>query len=71
MTRDERRQLEALLEAFPGASWTLKPGKRHEKVVLSYRNRNRMVVKSATPSGPHAADNFMADVRRTLKELAQ
>ena len=70
MTKDERKRLDATLAAFPGATYTVEPTKRHERVVVAYGGRSAVVVKSKTPHCGRAVDNFLGDVKRALRGQA-
>lgn len=67
MTRDERKRLDALLAAYPGARYNVEGTKRHERVVIEHGPNRAVVVKSKSPSCPRATDNFLGDVKRALK----
>lgn len=68
MTKDERKRLDAVLAAFPGITYRAEDTRRHERVVLWKGERLvGMVTKSKSPSCAHALNNFLGDVRRTLR----
>lgn len=69
MNRAERKAVEGALGFYPGASFNVERTKRHERVVLQHKGRTAHIVKSTTASCPHAAKNFLADVKRALREL--
>lgn len=68
MNRQQEELLRRAIEPF-GATFEATDGKRHEKVFIHRGDQSRLVVKSTTASCPHAAKNFLADVRRALREL--
>lgn len=69
MNRKQRKAVEGVLGEFPGATFDVWAGKRHDKVALHHKGGKRLVTMSRTPSCPHAVANALADVRRALKEL--
>jgi hypothetical protein len=69
MTKDERKRLDAVLAAFPGATYSVEPTKRHERVVVRREGRSAAIVKSKTPQCGHATDNFLGDVKRALRGM--
>lgn len=69
MKHSERKTLAKLVASYPGATFTVEPTKRHERVVIAYKGGERSVIKSKRPGCPHAAMNFVADVKRAFREL--
>ena len=69
MTKDERKRLDAVMSAFPGATYSVEPTKRHERVVVAHAGRSAAIVKSKTPHCGRAVDNFLGDVRRALRGM--
>jgi len=69
MNRKHHKAVQAVVDDFPGATFDVWAGKRHDKVTLHHKGSKRLVVMSRTPSCPHAVANALADVRRALKEL--
>lgn len=70
MTKDETKRLDAVLAAFPGATYSVEPTKRHERVVVAYDGRSAVVTKSKTPRCGRATENFLGDVKRALRGQA-
>lgn len=70
MNKDERKRLDAVLAAFPGATYSVEPTKRHERVIVAHAGRSVVVTKSKTPHCGRAVDNFLGDVKRALRGQA-
>lgn len=69
MTKEERQRLERALSEFPGVNYEVQRGKRHEQVIIKAGDKSAFVVKSNNPRHTRSSLNFIADVKRTARNL--